>query len=78
MKIVVKCFLRSVDADFAENLQSVNRKYQSFQEEATLAHRQHLEDHILDQKAANLAIHSSLCVAKRNSNDGENLILPGS
>lgn len=66
----MKSFLRPIDIEFEDSLQGIHRKYLTFQEEATLAHRQHLEDHIVDQKAANEAIHNTLRKGGLPSSDG--------
>ncbi|KAL9637039.1 MAG: hypothetical protein Q9204_002023 [Flavoplaca sp. TL-2023a] len=60
IKIVVKSFLYSIDAKFESNIQCMNRTYLIFQEEATLAHRQHVEKYIMDQKIINMEIHQKL------------------
>lgn len=54
------CF-RSVDMEFEANLQEINRRYLFFQEEVTLIHRQHLENHMVQQNTANMAIYGATC-----------------
>ncbi|KAI4127284.1 MAG: hypothetical protein LQ338_003288 [Usnochroma carphineum] len=69
IKIVMKSFLRSVDVEFEDGLQSINRRYLSFQEEVTLAHRQNLENHMVQQKTADIALRGALCNSERNMVD---------
>lgn len=65
----MKSFLRSVDVEFEDGLQSINRRYLSFQEEVTLAHRQNLENHMVQQKTADIALRGALCNSERNMVD---------
>ncbi|KAL8841911.1 MAG: hypothetical protein Q9170_000691 [Blastenia crenularia] len=60
IKLFIKSFLRPVDIELEGGHQCINRKYQVFQDEATLVHRQHLKDHVLDQRIANEAIRGAL------------------
>lgn len=62
----MKSFLRSVDVEFEDSLQSINRRYLSFQEEVTLAHRQNLENHMVQQNTADIAVLEALCKSERN------------
>ena len=66
IKIIIKSFLRSADVEFEDSLQSINRRYLCFQEEVTLTHRQNLENHLVKQNTADVAVFEALCKNKRN------------
>ncbi len=75
IKIILRSFLRSGDAEFGNSLHSINRRYRSFQEEVTSAHRQNLENHVVQQNAADIAVRGALCERERNVLGGSALRL---
>lgn len=47
---------RSVDVEFQDNVQRLSRLNEVFKEEVNLAHRQHIEDHVKEQRLAKAVI----------------------
>ncbi|KAL8738212.1 MAG: hypothetical protein Q9181_000983 [Wetmoreana brouardii] len=56
MRVIANSIFRSVDIEFHGSLQRLSRTNEVFKEEVTLAHRQHVEDHIIEQRSSKMAI----------------------
>ena len=77
-KILVKSIFRSVDVEFQDNVQRLSRLNEVFKEEVTLAHRQHVEDHLKQQRLASSTIdqravrteHNLIRQSKRDVQEG--------
>ena len=54
--VVAKSVFRSVDVEYQRNIQRLSQRNELFKEEVTLAHRQHIEDHIKEQSISNLVV----------------------
>lgn len=53
---MAKSIFRSVDVEFQNNVQRLSRLNEVFKEEVNLAHRQHIEDHVKEQRLAKAVI----------------------
>lgn len=49
-KVLAKSVFRSVDVEFQDDVQRLSRMTKVFKEEIKLAHRQHIEDHLKEQR----------------------------
>ncbi|KAL8701190.1 MAG: hypothetical protein Q9201_005039 [Fulgogasparrea decipioides] len=56
MRVVANSIFRSVDVEFHGSLQRLTWTNEVFKEEVNLAHRQHVEDHIKEQRSSKMAI----------------------
>ena len=56
LRVVANSVFRSVDVKFQANIQRLARRNELFKEEVTLAHRQHVEDFVLEQRKSRSAI----------------------
>lgn len=57
--LVAQSIFRSVDVKFQANVQRLSRMNEVFKEEVTFAHRQHIEDHVKEQRISNSAVNQS-------------------
>ena len=53
---MAKSIVRSVDVEFQDNIQRLSRLNELFKEEVNLAHRQHIENHVKEQRLAKAVI----------------------
>ena len=51
--VLARSIFRSVDIKFQDNVQRLSRLNEIFREEVTFAHRQHIEDHVKEQRISN-------------------------
>ena len=51
-RLIVESLFRSVDMHFQERIQQLSRAHEVFKEETTLAHRQHMHDHVEEQRVS--------------------------
>lgn len=75
-KILVKSIFRSVDVEFQDNVQRLSRLNEVFKEEVTLAHRQHVEDHLKQQRLASStsdrrAVHTEHNLIRQSKRDDQ-------
>ena len=85
-KVLARSIFRSVDVDFHDNVQRLSRMTKVFEEEITFAHRQHIEDHLKEQRSANSTVDRRLVqseqklmtLSERGVQGGSCLWLPSS
>ena len=67
-RLLVESFFRSIDVQFQDNIQQLSRAHESFREEVTFAHRQHIQNHINEQRLANITLEQVALKSTRHPN----------